>query len=83
MSEKKLLEIMEEIPQFETFSKYSISLNKKYKKCCLKSLINDLRNPKHFQEYGNSIIKPIKKDKHLYYILINLIALMIIILQMK
>ncbi|MCQ2817619.1 MAG: hypothetical protein MJ252_10175 [archaeon] len=65
MSERKFLEMMDSIPKFETFSRYSNSLDKKYKKFCLKHLIHELKYPKKFQEYGSQIVRPLRKDKYL------------------
>lgn len=64
MKDTKFLEMVDSIPKFETFSKYSQSLEKKYKKSCLKNLIEELKHPKNFKEYGSQILGP-KKDKYL------------------
>lgn len=47
MKDYKTIEMFESIPKFETYSKYSQTLSKKFKHASLKTFLHDLKNPQH------------------------------------
>ena len=53
MENNKVVEMFDSIPKFETYSKYSISLQRIFKNNSLKNLIKDLKSPKKIHELKN------------------------------
>ena len=60
MGDNKVLEMFDSIPQFDTFSKYSSSLQRIFKHSSFKNLLQELKSPKKFNEYE----KENKKNEH-------------------
>lgn len=50
MKDYKMIEMLESIPQIQPYSNYSHSLEKMFKKNCLRDLLSDLKYPKTFQQ---------------------------------
>ena len=53
MENNKVVEMFDSIPKFETYSKYSVSLQRIFKNNSLKYLIKDLKSPKKIHELKN------------------------------
>ena len=50
MSDNKIIEMFDSIPKFDYYSKYSFGLQKVFKNCSLKHLIQELKSPKKINE---------------------------------
>lgn len=50
MKDYKMIEMLDSIPKIQSYSSYSLSLEKMFKKNCLKDLLYDLKYPKTFQQ---------------------------------